>query len=508
MNGGNDRKSPTFWRYVPLIIILFGILLRCYKINSPIYDDNHVRQTFVAASARNFYRYGYNILMPRLDWNYDQPGYLILEFPIINFIAGLLYAVFGIHEVIGRIVAVTFSTGSMCLFYRLCRLYFDRNTSLLSLALFAILPYSIYYGRVFMTEPVVLFFSIGMVYFLLKWLDKQTGINLATAAAFGALSFLAKATSLIMLLPAAYLAWQKFGKTALRKGAVCIYFVSILIPITLWLLHMRIINLQYSPDQTPLGMGNWKITGWVPGYSSYLDWWTDPNFYLKVNSHLARECLTPMGYLLFIIGIFLSVKDKKYLFHFWLLALFVFCLLQPYAMTTHSYYALMFVPVAAAFGGKTLGLLFGSGFSSSRVRNIGFRPVCVFAIAVVMCWSWSVLERGHYPVYKKPLVVGKVVKNLTKPDDLVVFSGWGTHGLSCEYLYAADRKGRQDSLECVANGKDLSYYISHGVRYFVVLLSREELLKDRRTIQLGEYLFKNYSVVAEGDCYTMFDLRR
>lgn len=496
------------WRYLPVVIILFGILLRCYRINAPIYDANHVKQTYEAAIARNFYRHGYNIFMPRMDWNYDQPGYLILELPIINFIAALFYAVFGIHEVIGRILAVGFSVGCMYLFYKLCARYFNRNTSLLCLALFAILPYSVYYERVFMTEPVVLFFSVGMVYFLLKWLDKQTGANLAVAGVFGALCFLAKATFLIMLLPASYLIWQKFGKSALRKPAVYIYFATILIPIALWLLHMHIMNAQYAMGHEPLGVAIWKIRGWAEGYSSYLDWWTDPKFYFRVNSQLAQECLSPIGYLLFIIGIFLPVKGKGYLFHFWLAALFVYCLLQPFAITTHRYYALAFVPVAAAFGGRTLGLIFDRSFSNRRVRNIALRILTTATIIAIMCWSWTVLEPRYYPVYKKPLLVGQVIKNLTKPEDLVVFSGWGTHGLSCEYLYASDRRGRQDSLECIAEGQNIDYYVSRGVRYFAVLLSRKELLTDSRTVQFGEYLFKNYSVVAEGDCYTIFNLER
>ena len=62
--------------------------------------------------AENFYRTGFNIFYPRVNWAGNTPGYVGTEFPLVPFIASMVYGVFGVHDWIGRSISVLFYTVS------------------------------------------------------------------------------------------------------------------------------------------------------------------------------------------------------------------------------------------------------------------------------------------------------------------------------------------------------------------------------------------------------------
>ncbi|GIS84297.1 MAG: hypothetical protein CM1200mP16_05970 [Nitrospina sp.] len=88
--------------------------------------------------------------------------YSILNFPF-TYLVALLYKIFGFNEILGRLVAIALDgLDLVSLSFR--KTLFRRNFVLVACALFAVLPFSVYYSRTFMPESAMIFFSISMVY--------------------------------------------------------------------------------------------------------------------------------------------------------------------------------------------------------------------------------------------------------------------------------------------------------------------------------------------------------
>src|SRR5512140_2161364 len=84
-----------------LLCLGMGVSLRLIEITRPFVGDWSWRQTDVAMIAENFYRNGFNIFYPQINWAGNSPGYVGTEFPLVPFLASLLYPLFGVHEWIG-----------------------------------------------------------------------------------------------------------------------------------------------------------------------------------------------------------------------------------------------------------------------------------------------------------------------------------------------------------------------------------------------------------------------
>ena len=54
-------------------ILLYGVAIRLVSINQPFVDSWSHRQSDVAMIAENFYRNGFNIFYPEINW-LNRPG--------------------------------------------------------------------------------------------------------------------------------------------------------------------------------------------------------------------------------------------------------------------------------------------------------------------------------------------------------------------------------------------------------------------------------------------------
>src|SRR4030095_11802561 len=111
-----DSVSEKFLRRFEVNLLfavtLFGVLLRLIEIRQPFVDHWSWRQADVAMIAENFYRHGFNIFYPQINWAGPAPGYVGTEFPLVPFLAAGLYQIFGVQDWIGRALLVGFFAAS------------------------------------------------------------------------------------------------------------------------------------------------------------------------------------------------------------------------------------------------------------------------------------------------------------------------------------------------------------------------------------------------------------
>ncbi|KKR81616.1 MAG: Glycosyl transferase family 39 [Candidatus Daviesbacteria bacterium GW2011_GWC1_40_9] len=210
-------KSHLFW-LVLIIFVAFGV--RFYKIDNPVADWHSWRQADTAAVARNFYKEGFTPLMPRGDdmspMGKDNPNLRRLRFvelPIYNSLVYFLYLLNGgVDERLARLVSIFMSLGSLVFIYLITKRHWDYFTALLSAFIFAVLPFNIYFSRVILPEPSLVFFSLGMFYFTERWIFENSRKLFLGSVFFTAVAFLTKPMAAFYLLPLILSYWQKEGQ--------------------------------------------------------------------------------------------------------------------------------------------------------------------------------------------------------------------------------------------------------------------------------------------------------
>ena len=67
-----------------LAIVGYGVAWRLFQITQPFVDAWCWRESDVAMIAENFYRNGYNIFYPQINWAAASSGYIGTEFPLVQ----------------------------------------------------------------------------------------------------------------------------------------------------------------------------------------------------------------------------------------------------------------------------------------------------------------------------------------------------------------------------------------------------------------------------------------
>ncbi|HYP12769.1 MAG TPA: glycosyltransferase family 39 protein, partial [Bryobacteraceae bacterium] len=252
------RQTPNFGyparRVHALLAAIFviGALLRLVDVLRPV-DQPSWREADLSSIARNYYRDGMNILYPRVDWGGSGPGYAEMEFPILPWLMALSYNVLGIQETTGRIISAVSSLLTIWLFIKLGK-HLLRDESLLpATAFFAVSPLVVLVSTAIQSESLMLLFYVAAAYSFLRWIDSESSLDLALAAAATAAAILVKGTAAHIGLFFAILAFRHFGVRALWNAKLLLFGFVALLPPVLWYLHARGLWLIYGNS---LGVSN------------------------------------------------------------------------------------------------------------------------------------------------------------------------------------------------------------------------------------------------------------
>ncbi len=421
-------------KYAILCILVLALLPRLHKIGSPIIGGHSWRQGDTAAMARNYFENGYDFLRPQIDWGGDSPGYVECELPVYPFAAALLYGLFGPHEYLGRLLSIFCFLVAAYFLYLLARERTDEKTALWSVSFFCFFPHDIFFSRAFMAESTLLMSLVLGVYFFSRRLSKDAGISsFLLSALFVSLSALIKPPSLYVGLPLAWLAHRRYGWGFLKKGSLWLYALLVFLPVALWYAHARETFLS-----TGLTFGVWDY-----GTDKWGNWdlvLTGRYWRRIVVEHLANRLFTRIGFLLFLVGLFLRRKSSgEKLFDYWLLSLLVYFVVVGSGNYVHDYYQLPFMIPGSVYVGKVYGRFF-------RLDPPRSRRIIAGDLLLAACLAGMILQGvqgyGGYmrledtdasPEYK----LGRFLARNTGEDALIILVDLGDPSL----LYRSRRKG-------------------------------------------------------------------
>lgn len=454
--------NQYFWL---VLIILFGFLLRLYKLDSPIADWHSWRQADTAAVTRNFVKNQFNPFLPKYDDMsgvsenpvVNPSGFRFVEFPIYNIFVYPFYLLFGIDDKFHRLVSILFSLGSTALLFFIVRKYVNVKTALVAAFCFAASPFNVFFSRTTLPEPTFIFFALGMIYFVDRWIWERKGTWVIWGSVFTVTAFLMKPWAIFFYLPLLYSVFTKQNSKKFWLKFI-LFTISALVPFAMW----RLWILQ-QPEGIPAS--SWLFNGDGIRLRGAFFWWL-------ISERMGREILTVTGMVLFFIG-FIN-RPKNYFLHIWALSSFLFMIVIATGNVRHNYYQTQFVPVASIF--LALGFTQLLKGSSTFIPRIWTMFLGVFLLTLSFYFGYKAVK-DFYNVNNPDMVEAGKMADRILPKNARVLAPYNG---DTAFLYQINRPGFAAEVlpmpELVAD-YGINYYISTSrddktnwvIRHFVVL---------------------------------------
>jgi hypothetical protein len=454
--GADKLALPANWRPVVLIAILcLAALLRLQNIDQPFIDYADWRQTSVAMMAENFLRDNPNILYPQTSWDGPGPSYQGREFQTVSYIASLLYRVVGVHDWVGRLVAVVFGLWGIFALYRLVSLVWDETRGLVAAAVLAVMPGAIFVDRSFLPDPAMVALVTTSVWLWVKYLLTDRFSVLLLAGFFGTWGFLTKLPGLVIGVPLLYctasILSQRNEFTARRLARIAATAVCVLVPVVayyLWAYHLS----RTHPPYHFAGGGNWV---WDHGVSAWLarDYFLDKLWWALDRWHWSKHVM-----LMVMVGILIPPGPASatsgslaapWTFHWWMVAMVIYYLIGAHEMLTNIWNLHLANPAAAALSANALVVVAGWGsrllsrltFDAARLGRLLAAIAIVAAVALVARAGQFRLPAMYSPGWKPGpnYDLGMGLRSVARSDDFVVVVAAAT--FEPVAIYYSGRKG-------------------------------------------------------------------
>lgn len=477
-------------KFLLFLIIIMAFSLRLFRVNFPIADWHSWRQADTSAVSRNFIKYGFDLLHPRFDdlsnvasGKENPEGYRFVEFPVYNFLQAFFYKTFSFFslEVWGRLLSVLCSIGSLVFIFLIANIFLGFWPAIFSAFFFAILPFNIFYNRVILPEPMMVFTGLGMLYFFIRWIEDKSIIFAIIGVIFGAVSLLLKPFVAVLFVPICYLAWTKWGvfvrdRTTLGKNLVkwltfLVFGFLAFLPLIWWRRWMG----NY-PEGIPAN--SWLLND---GGIRFKGAW----FYWLFAERIGRLILGYWGLIFFGIGLIIrSAKKEGWFFYSWLMGILIYFVIVAAGNVRHDYYQILAIPIITIFLGKGLNFLVNptDGFNKITTR--------IFALIFLIFslgFSWYYV-RDFFNINNVQIVeAGRAADSLLPKDAKVI----APYGGDTAFLYQTNRRGWPVGIE-------INKMIKLGAQYYININFGDET----------KWLMESYCVVAKTSQWIIIDLRK
>lgn len=495
-----QTKIKKFKRDLPLIllflILIFGLAVRLDKINSPVADWHSWRQADTSAVTRNYVEDGFNLLYPRYDdlsniaSGKDNPqGYRFVEFPLYNALTLILFKGFTrlnfSVEIWGRLVSIFASLGSVYFLYLIVSKFLNKETALLSAFFFTLLPYNIFYSRVILPEPLMVFTFLATMWFFIEWIGEnarlegqsskspvkiQNCLIYGLAIIFAAAALLLKPFAAFLFTPLIYLIWKKLGFRGFIKPRTIFFFGLSVLPFFLWRLWVA---------RFPEGIPAWR---WLLNSDGIR--FKGAFFYWLFGERLAKLILGYWGLPLLLLGLILKPKKEGLFFHCWGVAMIIYVSVFATGNVKHDYYQIITIPIICIFLAK------GAYFLLTEAKKV-FNPVTCYMLHVtcivfMLAFSWREV-RTFYWVNRPEIVEAGQIADQILPKEAKVIAPYGG---DTAFLYQINRPGWPI-------GFNIEEKIEKGATHYVSVSPEDPEAKE---------LSGRYKVMEKREKYIIIDL--
>jgi 4-amino-4-deoxy-L-arabinose transferase-like glycosyltransferase len=471
--GGNTRLmhgGAFFMRISRLHILLLILITVLARFRLP-FDLEGVmigwRPPENASIALNYHLNGFHFLYPQIFWGGNGPGYVEMEFPLLQFVTGTLYSVFGVHDELGVLLPFLSTIGTVIVVYLLAKYIFNAAIGFVAGFFVAISPTLISYSSTFNVDPLMLFFSMLGLYAFIRWIDNDQWNYFFLAAISTSLAVLLKPTALYIGMVQLFLCIKKYRGALLRVAKVWLFAVLTLLPTVLWYYHAWLLSQQYHNTFGILSGGPLKLAT-----LELLLW---PPFYTRTAARVAIYLLSPGVFIFFVYGL-VRIHESKWteMLYVWFASLLFYLLVVGVGVLTGFTYLLPVIPLGAIFasvGVFSFTSRYGAKLHFARVLERGTfwiaTGICLFllnAIALTGIFSSRAhdLSRNYWLKQKHS---AQAISKVTKPSTLII---------------AADSDQNEVPLGQIMSPPDIFYFSGHRGWYVPFSRLTQDLVESLR----------------------------
>ncbi len=471
---------PKLWhsyRWL-LLILVVAFIVRLYKVTNPVADWHSWRQADTASVTREYVKHGVDLLRPtyhdvsNIPSNKDNPqGYRMVEFPVINGLVAAVVRATGADLVVtSRLVSIAFSLLALTSLFFLVRDLSGQRVAYLTAICVALLPYSVYYSRVILPEPIMLgsyCLSILGFYWWLKRGDLKWGL----ISWLGLVLALLMKPFIIFLVPVyAVIAFQKYGLKIWKRWDLAVYGLTSLVPLYFWRDWIK----QF-PEGIPASDWLFNSNGirLRPAWFRWLGW-----------ERLTKLMLGYVGIVAIPINL-LKFSSDIWVYAAWWVGILGYMVVIATGNVQHDYYQVMAVPIVCISLARGLSILHDLIKKKLGAQVAVVVPGILLIATLFLAWQQV---KGYFAVNHWEYVrAGQVVDRLVPADALVIAPAFG----DTQFLYQTNRKGWPIGFE-------IEDKIKKGADYYITTSDDDE---SRR-------LEQTYQTVEKGQGYLLLDLQR
>lgn len=461
-------------------LMLVGAALRSYKIHEPLGDWHSWRQVDTASVAREYVKTGkIDLLHPQyhdlgsIPSGLDNPsGWRFVEFPLRDALHAQLVMWFpqvGLVEW-GRIISIIVSTLTIGLLYLIVRQLSGTRAGLLAAFVFATLPYNLFYGRVILPEPSLVFFMLAVLLSFMHYWDSRRFVWYLTTLTTLSLAILFKPTALVILLPMIGYTLPDFTKK-LRMTILCLLMpIFAIIPYLLWRSH-----IASFPEGIPAS--SWLFNGnGIRLKGAWFRWLMGERIGKMI---LGYYGLIPFGFGLFKLGN--NVKETL-VYGGMLIGSLSYLVVIATGNVQHDYYQIQIMPIIAIMVGVGIDYLLSLTRGLKKlITTLAITGIYLLAVAL----SWYEIQ-GFFWVNNRAMVAaGNALDNIAPKNALVIAPYMG----DTAFLFQTNRRGWPV-------GGAIEDKINAGASYYVTTTKDQEY----------QDLVAKYSIMEENDDYSIIKL--
>jgi hypothetical protein len=468
--------------FLVLTLLILGIVVRFYRFDAPVADWHSWRQADTVSVLKRFIGEGFDPLRPKyhdlsnIPSGKDNPeGYRMVEFPLYQTLGYFLVKIIpGLtSEMALRLLTIAASVGTGFLLYLLFCWTISKSAAVIVLAVQLFLPFSIYYGRTILPDPLAVFLALSSVAAYTNFQKNHGHLRMiigALSIMTGALAILTKPVAVFLLVPVGLLFLAKTNKNRRDYGYFMLYVVSVLFPFVWWRTWI---------SQYPEGIASY---GWLFNQSGirFKGAW----FYWLFAERLGKLILGYFGLVPFLIGVMMpSVKKERRLFEGLIIGTLSYLVVIAQGNVQHDYYQIIVLP--------SVSLLIARGIMGFVRITGGKLAANIYGVLVMMAsfaFSWYTI-RTYYWINRPEIVeAGKIADRILPADAKII----APYNGDTTFLYQTGRVGWP-------LGFDIDKKISQGATHYVTISPSDNDLETRD-------LAAKYKVIVRNDKYAIIDL--
>ncbi len=231
---GEETLSPRLQKTLLALILLACLAIRLATIKAPGLDRTFWKEIDYITISTNYWHHGFNFFHPQINWPAFPSRITAMEFPLVPYLAGLLYPVFGFNPYSVRVIPLIAYLLMALYVFRLTKRETNSLVALLAALACAIMPLYNMFGRLLFSDPVMIALCVVALFHFAEFIEHERKKDGVLALISFTLAVALKLEPLYLVIPLLWIAFRKFHFEWKRYAASTgLFLLSLILPL-LW----------------------------------------------------------------------------------------------------------------------------------------------------------------------------------------------------------------------------------------------------------------------------------